>query len=393
MGHVVVNAADPTAIAQALIRCPSVTPAEGGALATLERLLAGAGFTCERVTFSAAGTPDVENLYAVAGRGAPCLAFAGHTDVVPPGDEAAWQDPPFSGALRDGMVWGRGAVDMKGGVACFAAAAIDYLRRNGQPKGSIAVLITGDEEGPAVNGTRKLLAWATKHGARFDHCILGEPTSRERLGDSLKIGRRGSLSGTLTVLGRQGHVAYPHLAENPIRPLIRMLAALTALKLDDGTAHFDPSNLEIVSVDVGNAAFNVIPREARARFNVRFNDTHGLDSLARLIAETVERAAPDARHRLDLADGNSEAFLTAPGPFTELVSRAVEAETGSPPRLSTSGGTSDARFIKDYCPVVELGLVGQTMHKVDERVAVDDLLRLTSIYGRILDSYFSAPPV
>ncbi|MDQ4062233.1 MAG: succinyl-diaminopimelate desuccinylase, partial [Pseudomonadota bacterium] len=256
MGHVVVNAADPTAIAQALIRCPSVTPAEGGALATLERLLSGAGFTCERVTFSEAGTPDVENLYAVAGSGAPCLAFAGHTDVVPPGDEAAWQDPPFSGALRDGTVWGRGAVDMKGGIACFAAAATDYVRRKNTIDGSIAFLITGDEEGPAVNGTRKLLAWAAARGAVFDHCILGEPTSLEHPGDSLKIGRRGSLSGTIEVFGRQGHVAYPHLAENPIRPLIRMLAALAALELDDGTAHFDPSNLEIVSVDVGNAAFN-----------------------------------------------------------------------------------------------------------------------------------------
>jgi succinyl-diaminopimelate desuccinylase len=367
-----------------------VTPAEGGALGQLEAVLGAAGFRCERVTFSEPGTPDVENLYAVIGAGRPCLVFAGHTDVVPPGDEAAWRVPPFSGALRDGMVWGRGAEDMKGGIACFAAAAIDHVRRNGPPKGSLAFLISGDEEGPAVNGTPKLLAWAAARGARFDHCILGEPTSAAEPGDSLKVGRRGSLTGTLTVTGRQGHVAYPHLADNPIRPLLAMLSALAALKLDEGTAHFDPSNLEIVSVDVGNPASNVIPGEARARFNIRFNDRHSRASLQNLLSETLARAAPGAHHRLDIEPGGSEAFLTEPGPFIDLLAAAIEAETGRRPARSTSGGTSDARFIKDYCPVVELGLVGRTMHQADERVPVADLVTLTAIYGRILDAYFSA---
>ncbi len=384
--------ADPVAIAQALIRCPSVTPAEGGALGELERVLGAAGFRCARVTFSELGTPDVENLYAAIGEGRPCLALAGHTDVVPPGDESAWRVPPFSGAIRDGMVWGRGAVDMKGGIACFTAAAVNYVRRNGPPKGSLSFLVSGDEEGPAVNGTPKLLAWAAARGARFDHCILGEPTSAAEPGDVLKVGRRGSLTGTLTVMGRQGHVAYPHLADNPIRPLLAMLTALTALKLDEGTVHFDPSNLEIVSVDVGNPASNVIPGEARARFNIRFNDRHSRASLETLVRETLARAAPGARYRLEIEPGGSEAFITEPGPFIDLVSAAVEAETGHRPALSTSGGTSDARFVKDYCPVIELGLVGRTMHQVDERVPVTDLARLTAIYGRILDAYFSAPP-
>jgi succinyl-diaminopimelate desuccinylase len=329
-----------------------VTPAEGGALAYLEGVLGGAGFTVHRPVFSAPGTPDVENLYARYGAERPCLLFAGHTDVVPPGDPGRWRHDPFSGQVEGGEVFGRGAVDMKGGIACMAAAALSYLAERPEPPGSIAFLITGDEEGPAVNGTVKLLAWAAERGERFDHCVLGEPTNPNRLGDMIKIGRRGSLTGHLVVHGTQGHVAYPHLADNPIRGLMRLADALLAAPLDAGTAHFDASNLELTSVDVGNPAANVIPAEARATFN-------------------------------------AVAFLTRPDRFTALVADAIEAETGLRPALSTTGGTSDARFIKDYCPVLEFGLVGQTMHQVDERVAVADLDRLAAIYRRLLDHYFS----
>ena len=376
-------------VAQALIRCPSVTPAEGGALAALADLLAPAGFAVHRPRFSAPGLPDVENLYARIGTEAPHLVFAGHTDVVPPGDIDAWRFPPFSGEVADGQLWGRGACDMKGGVAAAVAAVLAHLARHGPPKGSVSFLITGDEEGPAVNGTAKLLDWARERGERFDHCILGEPTNPDTMGDMIKIGRRGSLTGEIVIEGRQGHVAYPHLADNPIPRLMLALDALKRRPLDGGTAHFDPSNLEVVTVDTGNPSANVIPAAARARFNVRFNDTWTPETLADELRRRVEGAGA-GRHRLTFAPCNALAFVTEPGSFTTLVAEAVAAATGRSPKLSTTGGTSDARFITRDCPVVEFGLVGRTMHMVDERVALADLATLEAVYGRLLDRYFAA---
>ena len=375
-------------IARDLIRCASVTPADEGALDVVQRYLSAVGFACERVTFSAPGTPDIDNLYARIGTQAPCLMFAGHTDVVPPGDAAHWRFPPFSAEVTEGQLWGRGAVDMKGGLAASMAAAIAHVATHGTPKGSIAFLITGDEEGPAVNGTVKLLDWAKARGETFDHCILGEPTNPDSLGDMIKIGRRGSLTGRLTIHGKQGHVGYPHLADNPVPRMVRVLAALKASPLDAGTAHFDASNLEVTTVDVGNSATNVIPGAARATFNIRFNDLWTPDTLAAEIAARVRAAQPDARLDLAFDPTNAVAFLTSPGPFVDLVTEAVAAETGRRPVLSTTGGTSDARFIQAHCPVVEFGLVGQTMHAVDERTPVADLERLALIYGRVLDAYF-----
>ncbi len=320
---------------------------------------------------------------------APNLMFAGHTDVVPPGDEQAWQHPPFSGAVDDGELYGRGAVDMKGGIACAVAAVLDHLSHHGgKPKGSISFLITGDEEGIAVNGTPKLLKWAADHGEKFDHCILGEPSNVEGLGDTIKIGRRGSLNGHLIVTGRQGHVAYPERAENPIRGLVTIIAALQAEPLDAGSTHFPPSHLEFTSVDVGNKTVNLIPGEARARFNVRFNDKHTLNSLKTLIEQRAAKAAGGIEFAFRWESSNAGVFVTAPSSFTELVSDAVAKVTGRKPKLSTNGGTSDARFITHYCPVVEFGLVGQTMHQVNERVPIADLRALTTIYRTILDRYF-----
>ncbi len=383
----------PLALAQALIRCPSVTPEEGGALSFLARILTEAGFTVERPVFSQSGTPDIENLYARIGTGSPVLLFAGHTDVVPPGEATTWTHDPFSGAVADGMLYGRGAVDMKGGIACMLVATLRFLGARGPEfGGSIAFLITGDEEGPAVNGTVKLLDWARERGERFDHCLLGEPTNPDALGDMIKIGRRGSLTGRITVHGRQGHVAYPHRADNPIPGLLRLASALLAAPLDGGTAHFDASNLEFTTIDVGNPATNVIPATAKAVFNIRFNDDWTAQTLGDEIRRRLEEAAGnDVRFSLDLQPSNAPAFLTKPDAFVDLVADAIQAETGRRPALSTTGGTSDARFIKDACPVIEFGLVGQTMHEVDERVAVDDLDRLTRIYARVLDAYFNSP--
>ena len=381
----------PLAIAQALIRCPSVTPTEGGALAYLAGLLGEAGFAVHRPVFAEPGTPDVENLFARVGSGSPCLVFAGHTDVVPPGDPSRWRHHPFGGVVENGWLHGRGAADMKGGVACMAAAALGFLAEHGPPaRGSIAFLLTGDEEGPAVNGTVKLLAWARERGERFDHCLLGEPTNPRRLGEMAKIGRRGSLTGHLTVHGRQGHVAYPHLAENPIPVLARLVTALSAEPFDPGTGRFDPSNLEWSTVDVGNPATNVIPAEATASFNIRFNDTWAPDSLAAEIRARLARAAPAGGYDVVFAPTNAVAFVTEPDAFVDLLRAAAHAETGLDLALSTTGGTSDARFIKDHCPVVEFGLVGATMHGVDERVAVADLDTLTRIYRRVIDAYFAA---
>jgi succinyl-diaminopimelate desuccinylase len=379
--------ADPVAIARDLLRCPSVTPAEGGALAYLETVLARAGFAVHRTTFAEPGTAPVENLFARIGDARPNLLFAGHTDVVPVGDEASWHHPPFAGETAGGMLYGRGAVDMKGGIACFVAAALDYLAVR-RPKGSISLLITGDEEGVAVNGTVKVLQWAAERGESFDHCLLGEPSNAAAVGDTIKIGRRGSLNGTLVVTGRQGHVAYPQLAENPIRGLLALMTALQA-PLDEGSANFDPSNLEFTSVDVGNATVNLIPAEARARFNIRFNDRHSQTALKALIERRAQAAASGrVRHAFEWQPSNADAFLTRPGPFVDLVRAAIADVTGRTPALSTTGGTSDARFIKNYCPVLEFGLVGATMHQVDERTAISDLATLTAIYRRILERYF-----
>jgi succinyl-diaminopimelate desuccinylase len=381
--------ADPVAIARDLVRCPSVTPAEGGALAYLEGVLARAGFTVHRITFEEPGTAPIENLYARIGSQSPNLVFAGHTDVVPVGNEASWTHQAFAGDIADGVLYGRGAVDMKGGIACFVAAALDHLAESGgQPKGSISLLITGDEESVAVNGTIKLLRWAAERGEKFDHCVLGEPSNVETLGDTIKAGRRGSLNGTLIVTGRQGHVAYPERADNPIRGLMTMIAAMLA-PLDEGSAHFDPSNLEFTSVDVGNPTVNLIPGEARARFNIRFNDCHTQTSLKALIEHRArDAAAGRVKFAFEWQPSNADVFLTQPGPFTDLAAGAIAEVTGRKPKISTTGGTSDARFIKDYCPVLEFGLVGQTMHQIDERTPVADLVTLTAVYRRIIDRYF-----
>jgi succinyl-diaminopimelate desuccinylase len=384
--------ADPVALARDLLRCPSVTPQEGGALSSLEKILSGAGFAVHRVVFDEPGADDVENLYARIGAAGPNLVFAGHTDVVPPGDESRWRHGPFAGEIADGVLFGRGAVDMKGGIACMLAAVLDHVAANGgRPKGSISFLITGDEEGIAVNGTVKLLQWVAARGEKFDHCVLGEPTNPRRLGDMVKIGRRGSLNGSLIVTGIQGHVAYPALADNPVRRIVAIMAAVMAEPLDAGSAHFDPSNLEFTSVDVGNKTVNVIPPEARARFNIRFNDLHTQTSLKALVEARARAAAQGGHFHIEWDPSNADAFVTKPGPFVERVSGAIAEVTGRQPELSTSGGTSDARFIKDYCPVVEFGLVNATMHKIDECVATGDLVALTAIYRRILDRYFDSP--
>jgi len=383
--------ADPLALARELLRCPSVTPAEGGALGLIERLLRAAGFTIDRVTFAEPGTAPVENLYARIGSEAPHLVFAGHTDVVPPGEEAKWSHPPFAGEVAGGALYGRGAVDMKGAIACALAASLDHLAaRGGRPQGSISFLITGDEEGVAVNGTVKLLQWAAERGDTFDHCILGEPSNAALIGDTIKVGRRGSLNATLVVTGKQGHVAYPERADNPVRGLTTLMSALMSEPLDRGSENFAPSNLEFTSIDIGNPVVNLIPGEARARFNIRFNECHSQTSLKTLIEKRAQAAAGErVRWRIDWEPSNADVFLTKTGPFVDLVAGAIAEVTGRKPELSTTGGTSDARFIKDYCPVVEFGLVGQTMHAVDERVPVADITQLAEVYQTVLDLYFS----
>jgi succinyl-diaminopimelate desuccinylase len=382
---------DPVALTQALVRCASVTPAEGGALSLLDAVLSAEGFAVERPVFSEPGMPDIENLYARIGNEGPVFVIAGHTDVVPPGDLSAWTRDPFSAEIEGGVLYGRGACDMKGGLAAMVSAAIRYRRANPDAPGSIAFLVTGDEEGPAVNGTVKLLAWADQRGERFDHCLLGEPTNPAAMSDMIKIGRRGSLTGKLTVQGVQGHVGYPHLAQNPIRGMVRLLAGLEASPLDGGTEHFDPSNLEVTTLDVGNPATNVIPAQARAVFNIRFNDLWTPDTLAAEIKRRLREAAGNAvRYEISFEPTNAVAFLTQPGPFVAMVADAVAAETGKRPALSTTGGTSDARFIKNYCPVVEYGVVGQTMHQIDERVAIADLVTLERVTHHLLTTYFAA---
>ncbi|MEM9198696.1 MAG: succinyl-diaminopimelate desuccinylase [Pseudomonadota bacterium] len=370
---------DPVDLAAALVRCPSVTPEEGGALDLLTRHLAPAGFTCTRVDRN--GTP---NLYARWGSARPVFGFAGHTDVVPPGDLAAWSVAPFSGEVRAGLLWGRGSVDMKSGVAAFCAAAIDAAKS--RPPGSIALLITGDEEGPATDGTCALLDWMAERGERLDACLVGEPTCPEQLGEMMKIGRRGSLSARIRAIGTQGHTAYPHRAANPLHPLVRFLDRVAAAELDRGSAHFDASTLAVTSIDTGNPAGNVVPGQAEARLNIRFGDLHSADTLTAWLAREADSAAAGSGVRIEIETSCSgEAFVTPPGPLSALVAASVRAETGLEPVLSTSGGTSDARFIRAHCPVVEFGLVGQHMHSIDERTPICDIRRLTKIYREILD--------
>ena len=383
---------DPVALTAALVRCPSITPHEGGALTYLANVLEPAGFRCHRLPFSATETPDVDNLFARIGSGDPHLCFAGHTDVVPPGDSGLWTHPPFAGETDGGFLYGRGAVDMKGDIACFVAAALDFVadpERLGQ--GSISLLITGDEEGPAINGTVKVLQWMAANGQTPSDCLVGEPSNPERLGDAIKIGRRGSLAARLFVRGKQGHAAYPQLANNPLRGLVRLATALNGLKLDAGTKQFQASNLEIVAIETGNQAFNVIPAAAEIRLNVRYNDLHTAASLEALIRREADAALAGSGLTLNAQFfSNAEAFLTKPGPLVQTMLAAVKAETGHIPELSTTGGTSDARFIKDYCPVIEFGLVNKTIHAVDERVEVKDLHSLTCIYRGFLERYFAS---
>jgi len=379
---------DPVALAQALIRRPSVTPKDEGAIGLLVAALEGIGFTCETVVFSEAGTADILNLYAKIGEGGRNLCFAGHTDVVPAGNPSDWTHDPFGGEIADGMLWGRGAADMKAAIACFTAAASCFVAERGAGfGGAISFLITGDEEGVSINGTRKMIDWLRGRGEKIDLCIVGEPTSARELGDMVKIGRRGSLNGRLTVFGTQGHTAYPHLADNPIHHLIRMLNAVTSEPLDQGSAHFQPSTLQIATVDVGNPATNVIPAAAHAVFNIRFNDLWTSSSVAAWLREKFD--AEGGRYRLDI-QVSGESFLTPPGPMSDLLSEAILLVLGRKPELSTTGGTSDARFIRDLCPVAEFGLAGGTAHKVDESVSVRDVEALTSVYKTVLDLYFPA---
>ena len=390
------DTSDPAANLQMLVACPSVTPADGGALDALAAMLDPLGFEIARMAFSEDGTPDVDNLYARRGRSGNHLMFAGHTDVVPPGDEAAWSRPPFAGAIVDGEMIGRGTVDMKGAIACFVAALARLAPGGALDGASVSLLITGDEEGPSINGSRKLLQWAAARGERWDGAVVGEPTNPNALGDMIKVGRRGSLSGVVSVTGRQGHVAYPHLADNPVRSLMHLLQALLATPLDGGTDRFSASNLEVTTFDTGNGATNVIPAKATAGFNIRFGDLWDVESLQAEIRRRLDGAASDCPFRpdrppiaFDLAwrDRPSPVFLTHDRRLIETVSGAVEAVTGRRPDLSTTGGTSDARFIKDHCPVVEFGLVGRTMHMVDERVPLADLEVLTRIYTELLERW------
>lgn len=374
---------DPVELARALIRRPSVTPADEGALDVLEGALEGLGFACARLKFA-----DVDNLYARYGERRPHFLFAGHTDVVPAGDAAGWSAPPFDAALRNGRLWGRGAADMKGAVAAFAAAAARAIDA-GAVKGSLSFLITGDEEGAAVNGTKKALEWLREQHVDIDHCLVGEPSNPEILGEMIKVGRRGSINCWLTVLGRQGHVAYPQRAQNPIPALLRKLLYLSETPLDEGYERFDPSSLQVTDIHIGNPAHNVIPEKAAARFNVRFNPNWSGASVEAWLREKLDALAGETGARYELKTiVSGEAFLTTDTEFLGLIADCVEERTGRRPEYSTSGGTSDARFIKDYAPVAEFGLVGETMHQTDENVALEDITTLTDIYAAIIARYF-----
>ncbi len=373
---------DPVDLTAALVRCRSVTPKEGGAIAMLDAMLSQAGFTCTRTDRN-----GVPNLHARYGTTGPVLGFNGHTDVVPVGE--GWTADPFGGEIRDGKLWGRGAADMKSGVAAWVSAAIDWAKANPTPTGSLAILITGDEEGPGVDGTTAILDWMQENGETLDHCLVGEPTCPDTMGEMMKIGRRGSMTLYLTATGAQGHAAYPHRARNPLPPLIALLNRLATWQMDEGTAAFDPSTLAVTTVDTGNPANNVIPGKATATVNIRFNDAHSSQSIERslraMLAEaTIEGVTLDMRVTV-----SGESFVTEPDAFTDLLRGAITAETGIDPALSTSGGTSDARFVRRICPVVEFGLVGQTMHKADEHVAVADIHALARIYRAVIDGYLA----
>jgi succinyl-diaminopimelate desuccinylase len=381
---------DPISFAQALIRRPSVTPEDAGALGTLESELKPLGFACQRLRFEAPDSPPIENLYARLGTGRPNFCFAGHTDVVPVGEINGWKHDPFAADIADGMLYGRGAADMKSAIAAFVAATARHLAKHGTPKGSISLLITGDEEGPAVNGTVKVLDWLRQKGEALDHCLVGEPTSAARTGDMIKIGRRGSMNLRVTVKGTQGHAAYPKLALNPIPIMADFIGRISAWRLDEGSEHFEPSTLAFTTVDVGNPTVNVTPDEVQAGFNIRFNDLHTPDSLMQRIQEIA--GAVKATHGGEIAVSRSVSgvsFLTQPGVYTELLCKAIARVTGAEPELSTTGGTSDARFIKDHCPVAELGLPGRTMHKTDECASISDIETLTRIYESVLELYFA----
>ncbi len=381
---------DPVALTAALIRCPSVTPADGGALDLLAQTLGERGFTCTPLTFAEPGAHPVKNLYARIGTGGRHFCFAGHTDVVPPGDAAQWRHDPFAGVVADGFLFGRGAVDMKGAVAAFTAAVSGFLAdRGGGFDGSISLLITGDEEGPGIDGTAKVLEWLDGRGERIDACLVGEPTSADRLGDMVKIGRRGSLTAHLTVSGVQGHVAYPERADNPVHRLALIVADLIASPVDEPTAHFGATSLQVSTIDVGNPASNVIPAVARATLNLRFNDRWTGASLEAWLRGRI--AAWGGKVAVDVRV-SGESFITPPADLADLIAEAIQAETGQGPVFSTTGGTSDARFIRRVAPVAEFGLVGRTMHQVDEAVRIDDLLTLTRIYRAVLDRYFPVSP-
>jgi succinyl-diaminopimelate desuccinylase len=379
---------DPLPLLENLIRCPSVTPDEAGALDCLVAYLSALGFHCERLVFSEPGTPDVDNLFARFGKSSPHLCFAGHIDVVPPGRLEDWAAPPFAAHRENGFLFGRGAADMKGSIAAFATAAADAVKE-GAFSGSLSLLITADEEGPAINGTRKVLAWMKEKGHIPDHCIVGEPTSTEKLGDTIKIGRRGSLSFDVKIAGIQGHVAYPHKADNPIPKLARLIDRLATHKFDDGNDRFDPTTLAVTTFDVGNPAANVIPAHARACFNIRFNTEQTTESLVTAVQGVCKSVEDElgGSFTLDITP-RADAFITEPGAFVGVVLDAIAAETGVVARLSTSGGTSDARFIKDYCPVLEFGAPNATIHQVNERIAIADLRNLAAIYRTIIETYF-----
>lgn len=375
---------DPVDLTARLIRCPSVTPEEGGALEFLAELLESGGFTCTRVDRN-----GIANLYARWGRQGPVLGFNGHTDVVPVGDAQAWTHDPFGAEVVDGVMYGRGATDMKSAVAAFAAAALDFVAQT-PPDGSIVLAITGDEEGDGVDGTAAILDWMEAQGERMDHCLVGEPTCPSRMGEMIKIGRRGSMTAFFTMTGRQGHSAYPHRALNPLPAMARLMDRLASRQLDEGTEHFDASTLAITTIDTGNPATNVIPARCQATVNIRFNDAHSSATLREWLGDEVARVKAEFGVEAEMSvKVSGESFLTEPGPFSQLVAGAVEAETGVVPQFSTSGGTSDARFIKDHCPVVEFGLVGKTMHQIDECVPVDQITQLERIYSRILGGYFA----
>jgi succinyl-diaminopimelate desuccinylase len=381
---------DPISLAQKLIRCPSVTPEDAGALGVLETTLKPLGFACHRLRFEATDSPPIDNLYARLGTGRPNFCFAGHTDVVPVGEASGWQHHPFAADIAGGMLFGRGAADMKSAIAAFVVAAARHVEKHGKPKGSISLLITGDEEGPAVNGTVKVLGWLKENGETLDHCLVGEPTSAVRTGDMIKIGRRGSMNLHVSVRGTQGHAAYPSLALNPIPIMADFIGRISAWKLDGGSEHFEPSTLAFTTVDVGNPTVNVTPAEVRAGFNIRFNDLHTPDSLLAQIEAIAAAVKSTHGGEIELSRSVSGvSFLTQPGAYTELLSKAIQRVTSSTPELSTTGGTSDARFIKDHCPVAELGLQGRTMHRVDECASVADIETLTRIYETVLELYFA----